>query len=86
VQNRDNLDGTLKISDLSANTVYEKAEKQLKNNLKTPFIQSYQQINTLFLNEKNTLTPDKAKHSLPGRLPTRVSWPSQPTSRINTSP
>jgi hypothetical protein len=31
VQNRDNLDGTLKISDLSANRVYEKAEKQLKN-------------------------------------------------------
>jgi hypothetical protein len=31
VQNRDNLDGRLKIPDLSVNTLYEKAKKQLKN-------------------------------------------------------
>jgi hypothetical protein len=31
VQNRDNLDGRLKILNLSANRVYEKVEKQLKN-------------------------------------------------------
>jgi len=60
--------------------------KRLKNNLKTPFVQSYQQINMLFLNGKNKLTPENTKNSLPGRIQTRFSGPSQPASIIHANP